>query len=403
MWERIRRWRWALGIAAVLALGLAWSFWPEAVAVDVGEVDRGPMAVGVTDDGVTRIHDVFAVSAPVTGYVTRIELEPGDRVVARDTMIARMAARPSTPLDERSRRELANALAAAQAAGGAAAAQVRSASAALDLARTELHRAEVLAERGFVTEARLDAARADAQSRRAALDAARASVAQSEAEARRIAGLLAEPAAGGPPSGGPIAVRSPTSGVLLRRLVESEGVVAEGTPLVEIGDPAQVEVVIDLLSREAVQISPGDPVEITRWGGERPLPGRVRRIEPYGRLKISALGIEEQRVNVIIDFAPEAAQQIAGLGHGYQVDATILLWREAEVLRLPIGALFRGGDGGWRVFAVEGGRARERAVTVGHISEDHAELLGGLEAGARVILNPGGSVAEGVRVRPRTR
>lgn len=387
MWNRIKRWRWAIGIAAVLLLGIAWSFWPDAVPVDTAEVTRGPMQVGVTDDGVTRVHDVYAVSAPVTGYVTRIELEPGDEVVARQTVIARMAGVPSTPLDARTRAELQNAVAAAQAAE-------RSASAALTLAQRDLARAEQLFERGFLPRARLDAARSDAAARRAQVDQARA-------EAARLRAALAEPASGGNPNGGPVTVRSPESGVVLRRLVESEGVVAQGAPLVEIGDPARIEVVIDLLSREAVRVSPGDPVEITRWGGERPLPGRVRRVEPFGQLKISALGIEEQRVNVIIDFASEAARQIARLGHGYQVDATIVLWRDEEALRVPIGALFRGEDGGWQVFAIESGRARERAVRIGHLSDEYGEVLGGIEAGTQVILNPGSSVEAGTRVRAR--
>ncbi len=387
LWDRIKRWRWAIGIAFVLLLGIAWTFWPEAVAVDIGEVDRGPMAVGVTDDGVTRIHDVYAVSAPVTGYVTRIELEPGDEVVAGQTVIARLAGTPSTPLDRRTRAELQNALAAAQAAE-------RSAAAALALAERDLERAEDLFERGFLARARLDAARTDAAARRAQRE-------QSRAEARRLRAALAEPAAGDTPHGGPVVVRSPESGVVLRRLVESEGVVAQGAPLVEIGDPERIEVVIDLLSREAVRVGPGDPVAITRWGGEEALPGRVRRVEPFGELKISALGIEEQRVNVIIDFASETARDIARLGHGYQVDATIFLWREEDVLRVPIGALFRSDDGDWRVFVVDGGRARERAVRIGHLNDEYGEVLEGLESEEDVILNPSSSVEDGTRVRAR--
>ncbi|RED17798.1 efflux RND transporter periplasmic adaptor subunit [Parasphingopyxis lamellibrachiae] len=399
MLEKLKRWRWAILIAALFILGLGYSFWPEAVPVDTGEVTRGPMTVGITDDGVTRVHDAYIVSAPVSGYVTRIEIEPGDRVVARETIIARMAGRPSTPLDTRSRRELQNALAAARAAERSARARTQSAIASLDLARRELARAEALAERGFLPQSRLDAARTEAAARGAALAAARANVEQNRSEVGRIRASLNEPATGTPTGSGPVAVRSPTSGTILRILHESEGVVAEGTPLVEIGDPEQIEIVVDLLSREAVRVRPGAPVAITRWGGEEVLAGRIRRIEPFGELKISALGIEEQRVNVIIDFN-EPLESIARLGHGYQVDATITVWSREDALRVPIGAIFRSGAD-WHVYVVSGGRAVERPVEIGHINDEHAEVLGGLDEDEEVIVNPGNRVADGRRITNR--
>ena len=387
MWDRIKNWRWAIIITALLVAGLAYSFWPEAEAVDLGTVSEGPMEVGLTDDGVTRVHDLYTVTAPVTGYVTRIELDPGDEVVAGQTVIARMSGIPSTPLDRRTRLEIGNAIAASRAGEASAAATLR-------LAKADLERAEALAERGFLPRSDLDA-------RRAAAATASSELARIRAETKRLQSQLSEPAASGLPSGGTVAVRSPESGVLLRRLVESEGVVAQGTALVEIGDPARIEVVADLLSREAAQIKPGDAVKITRWGGEDALPGRVRRIEPFGRLKISALGIEEQRVNVIIDFAPNAARQIAPLGHGYQIDATVILWREDAVVRVPVGALFRGSEGGWQVFVEADGRARRRDVAIGHLNDDFAEVRDGLKVGERVVLNPSGNIEDGTRVSPR--
>ena len=269
MWDRIKNWRWAIIITALLVAGLAYSFWPEAEAVDLGTVSEGPMEVGLTDDGVTRVHDLYTVTAPVTGYVTRIELDPGDEVVAGQTVIARMSGIPSTPLDRRTRLEIGNAITASRAGEASAAATLR-------LAKADLERAEALAERGFLPRSDLDA-------RRAAAATASSELARIRAETKRLQSQLSEPAASGLPSGGTVAVRSPESGVLLRRLVESEGVVAQGTALVEIGDPARIEVVADLLSREAAQIKPGDAVKITRWGGEDALPGRVRRIEPFGR------------------------------------------------------------------------------------------------------------------------
>ncbi len=387
MWDRIKNWRWAIIITALLVAGLAYSFWPEAEAVDLGTVSEGPMEVGLTDDGVTRVHDLYTVTAPVTGYVTRIELDPGDEVVAGQTVIARMSGIPSTPLDRRTRLEIGNAIAASRAGEASAAATLR-------LAKADLERAEALAERGFLPRSDLDA-------RRAAAATTSSELARIRAETKRLQSQLSEPAASGLPSGGTVAVRSPESGVLLRRLVESEGVVAQGTALVEIGDPARIEVVADLLSREAAQIKPGDAVKITRWGGEDALPGRVRRIEPFGRLKISALGIEEQRVNVIIDFAPDAARQIAPLGHGYQIDATVILWREDAVVRVPVGALFRGSEGGWQVFVEADGRARRRDVAIGHLNDDFAEVRDGLKVGERVVLNPSGNIEDGTRVSPR--
>ncbi len=387
MWDRIKNWRWAIIITALLVAGLAYSFWPEAEAVDLGTVSEGPMEVGLTDDGVTRVHDLYTVTAPVTGYVTRIELDPGDEVVAGQTVIARMSGIPSTPLDRRTRLEIGNAIAASRAGEASAAATLR-------LAKADLERAEALAERGFLPRSDLDA-------RRAAAATASSELARIRAETKRLQSQLSEPAASGLPSGGTVAVRSPESGVLLRRLVESEGVVAQGTALVEIGDPARIEVVADLLSREAAQIKPGDAVKITRWGGEDALPGRVRRIEPFGRLKISALGIEEQRVNVIIDFAPDAARRIAPLGHGYQIDATVILWREDAVVRVPVGALFRGSEGGWQVFVEADGRARRRDVAIGHLNDDFAEVRDGLKVGERVVLNPSGNIEDGTRVSPR--
>jgi HlyD family secretion protein len=386
MWARIRRWRWGGAIALLLALGIAYSFWPERVPVDIARVDRGEMAIGVTDDGVTRVRDLFTVSAPVSGYVTRIELDPGDRVVAGSTVIARMAPLPSPPLDTRTRAELESALRASQA--GEAAAQ-----AALTLARSDLERAEALAQRGFLSRARLEESRAARQSRAADLERARA-------ESRRLQAAMSDPRDSAP-RGGAVAVRSPESGVLLRRLTQSEGAIAMGTPLVEIGDPARIEVVLDLLSREAARVRTGNEVLITHWGGEETLRGRVSRVEPSGRLKVSALGIEEQRVDVIVGFDPVPAARLSALGHGYQVDGTVVLWRDRNALRVPVGALFRAPGGAWQVFVVEAGRARLRNVAIGRINEEYGQVLRGLKQGDEAILNPGSRIADGTRIARR--
>jgi HlyD family secretion protein len=380
----IKRWRWALVIAGLLVLALGYAFWPARRAVDLATVGRGPMAVGITDDGVTREKELYVVSAPVTGFASRITLEAGDRV-EKGQLITRMTGRPAAPLDRRTQEELRGALAAAQAAESSAAAT-------LVQARRDLARTEALASEGIVSRAQLEAARTGVSTGEAALR-------RSRAEAQQIRASLAEP--GRTASGAPVAVVAPVSGSVLLVPAKSEAVIAEGTPLVTIGDPSRIEVVVDLLSREAVRVKPGDRVEITQWGGPKPLIGQVKYIEPYGRLKVSALGIEEQRVNVVIGFDPATARAAARLGHGYQIDATIIVWSRADALRVPIGALFRGRDGSWRVFAVEGGRARERAVKIDHINDEFAEVLQGLADGARVVLNPANDLRNGQRVKSR--
>ena len=188
---------------------------------------------------------------------------------------------------------------------------------------------------------------------------------------------------------------------MLSVLREAEGLIPEGTVLMQIGEAGGIDLVVDLLSREAVRVKPGDPVEVSQWGGEGLLTGRVTRIEPLGRLKVSALGIEEQRVNVIISLDAASTARAARLGHGYQLDASIILWQADDVLRVPIGALFRGPDGGWQLFALDKGRARLRSVRIGHIGDAQAEVLAGLSEGERVVLNPTTLLGDGKKAKPR--
>jgi HlyD family secretion protein len=380
----IKRWRWALLIAALLVAGLGYAFWPVAIPIDAGKVTRGPMVVGITDDGVTRAKELYMVSAPVTGYLSRIELEAGDRV-ARGTVITRMSGRPSAPLDPRSQQDLHAALAAARASESGIVAS-------LAQSRRDLARAEQLAGRGFLPRSKLEAARTLVSTGQSALALARAEIARIQAQSASPTGAAA---------GVAVAVRAPARGSVLSVINESAGIIAEGTPLMSIGDPRQIEVVVDLLSREAVRVKVGDLVEITQWGGEAPLTGHVERIEPFGRLKVSALGIEEQRVNLIIGFDAASLPKATRLGDGYQLDAKFILWSRADALRVPIGALFRGPDGGWRVFVIASGRARERTVRIDHINDEFGEVAEGLSEGQTVILNPGNALAEGKRVKPR--
>jgi HlyD family secretion protein len=225
-----------------------------------------------------------------------------------------------------------------------------------------------------------------------------AALAQARAEAVRLGAILRQPDGS---TGASVTLRAPAAGRVLSVLNESAGMVAEGTPIITIGDPAELEVVVDLLSREAVQVHPGDRALITRWGGPDPLEGRVWRVEPFGQREISALGVEEQRVNVIIRFADPARLAAAGLGHGFQVDAMIERWRDDKALRVPVGALFRGPEGKWQVFVIEQGRARLQTVSIGQINEDWGEVRGGLGEGQRVVLNPANTLRDGQTVSPR--
>ncbi|MBA3940193.1 MAG: efflux RND transporter periplasmic adaptor subunit [Sphingopyxis sp.] len=371
------RWRWPFLIGLLLIAGLAFAFWPSPQLLDTARVTRGAMAVGVTDDGVTRAEEQYVVTAPVSGYLSRIELEAGDRVV-KGALIARMTGRPATPLDPRSQAELKASLSSAVAAAQGAATS-------LAQARNDLARAEALFVRGFLPKAQLEAARTR-------VSAGEAALAQTQGEAARLRAALSQPS---DRQGGGVPVRAPATGSVLSVITESEGMIAEGTPLLSIGDPHRIELVVDLLSREAVRVKPGDRVEVTQWGGAAPLIGHVERVEPFGRLKVSALGVEEQRVNVIVRFDDLSTKEAARLGHGYQVDATIVRWSRPDALRVPIGALFRGPDGGWRVFVIAGGRAQERRIEIGHMNDLFGEVRNGLRDGEIVAINPPGSLDDG--------
>ncbi len=387
-----------LGLAAI-----AWLFRPQPVAVDFATIGRGQLRVTVSDDGETRVRDVFVVSAPVPGRMQRIELEAGDAVQAGETVIARIE--PSDPsfLDVRSEAEARAALQAAEAAQRLAAAAVERAEAEVDFAEAEFRRYQGLAERDTVSANDLDAAERRARTARAARAEAGAALRVREGELAQARARLMAPGTERPtdPAGCEcVNVYSPVSGRVLRVLRESEGVVASGAPLVEVGDPQQLEVVVDLLSTDAVRVRPGQRVLIEAWGGDPPLAGIVRRVEPFGFTKVSALGIEEQRVNVVIDFAGDGNRPSA-LGHGYRVEPRIVLAEADDVLKVPRAALFRDGER-WAVFVDDGGRATLRAVTIGLENGLEAEVVDGLAAGERVVLQPSDRISDGERVRARS-
>ncbi|MDH3241162.1 MAG: HlyD family efflux transporter periplasmic adaptor subunit [Alphaproteobacteria bacterium] len=404
--------RWAVPVTAavLLAAGLVYAFWPRPVTVSLAQAMRGEMLVTIEDEGETRVKEAYVISAPLTGRVARFEGKVGDSVIAGETVVATI--QPSDPAfhDVRTQSELEAAVKAAEAALDLAKAQVASAEAARDFAVAERKRAEVLAERGTMSKSARDRARMEARTKSAALAEARAAVRVRNFQLENARAALLAPVAGTPgaaspanrATGGPrccFEVKAPVSGTILRIYRESEAVVQAGAPLVEIGDPKDLEIVTDLLSTDAVLVSPGDPVLIDGWGGEKSLNGKVRRIEPFGFTKTSALGIDEQRVNVIIDFTdPPAAWQ--RLGHGYRVIARIVRWKGENVLRVPLTALFRSGTD-WVLFKLAEGRAVRTTVKVGHINAEWAEIQDGLAEGDTVLLHPSASITEGTRVIPR--
>lgn len=381
-----------VGLAALLAL----AFRPGATPVDVAEVSRGPLTVAIRDEARTRARDVYLVSAPVAGRLLRVGNRAGELVEA-GTVIAVVQPAPPVFMDERSRRESQAAVRAAEAALALARAELEQAVRQLAWARAEAQRAETLFASAVVSQSALDRARLELRSAAAALEQARAGVEVREANLETARVRLVDPAAAGD-SGRTVSIRAPASGRVLRVLQESEAVVAQGAPLMEIGDAGDIEVVAELLSSDAARVSVGAPVVIDSWGGP-PLRGRVRKVEPAGFLKVSALGVEEQRVNVIIDpVDPPAAWR--AVGHGYRVEAAVTVWSADSVLRVPVGSLFRD-RGRWAVFRVEGGRARLTPVRIGQSDGELTEVRAGLEAGQRVVVYPGQAISDGGRVRPR--
>ncbi|HEY8368042.1 MAG TPA: HlyD family efflux transporter periplasmic adaptor subunit [Thermodesulfobacteriota bacterium] len=390
---------WIAG-AFVLAL-LAWAFRPRPVVVETGVVTRGPLEVTVAGEGETRVRDRYVVSAPVAGLVPRITLDPGDPVERGQPLAV---VEPAVPplLDVRSREEQVARVRSAEALLDRAEAQVARAETALRLAERELSRRRRLAAEGLIPEAELDAAEALAASRARELEAARSEARSArfdlERERATLMGVGSGPSPRASTTTARVEVRSPVAGRVLRVVQESAAVVPAGTPLVEVGDPGDLEVVVDLLSTDAVAVEPGAEARLEGWGG-KPLPARVRLVEPSGFTKVSALGVEEQRVNVILDFAGPAEDR-AALGDGYRVDVRIVVWARPDVLQVPVAALFRDEEG-WAAYVVENGRARRRAVQVGQRAERAAEVLSGLEEGETVILYPGDRVEEGGRVTAR--
>lgn len=390
--------QWRRSIAAGLILivvgwGLFQGFRPQAVEVDTGKAIIAPLRVTIEQEGRTRVVDRYVIAAPVNAYARRITLKVGDEVGRGDRLAELEPVRADMP-DSRRKAEAQARIRAAESGVHAADQRAQAAASSAQLAQKELLRTRALRSSGHVSAAFEDRAASAADAATAELAAAQSavSVARHELEAARA--QLGFAALG---SSERVSVRSPVAGQVLKILHLSEGAVAVGQPLLEIGDARTLEAEVEVLSFDAVRIHPGTRVLFERWGGEGSLEGTVRLIEPAGFTKVSALGVEEQRVRVIVNFTSEAARR---LGDGYRVEASFILWEADSVLQIPASALFRDGND-WTVFAVEQGRAVKRPVQIGQRSGLAAQVISGIRAGERVIVHPDDRVKDGVRLVTR--
>jgi HlyD family secretion protein len=382
--------------AGVIAALLAVALWPTTTPVEVGVVSSGPLIVTVDEEGMTRVRDRFVVSAPVSGRVLRIELEPGDPV-KRGQIVARVRAEAPPLLDARARAETQAAIESARAALGRARAEEQRAKATLAQSERDAARIRTLSQEGVTSRQEVESRAAEVEVAQESANAAAFAVRTAISEIQRMEARLTPSAPDR--SGRIVDVPAPAEGVVLKRMRESESVVPAGEPLLDIGDAHKLEIVSDLLSTDAVRVKRGARAIVEQWGGEKKLDARVRRIEPSGFTKISALGVEEQRVNVVLDFVNPAAAW-AALGDAYRVEVRIVTWEADQVLKVPTAALFRRGED-WAVYVVDAGHARRTGVTLGHQTGQEAEVTGGVAAGTRVVLHPGNTLVDGARIRER--
>lgn len=393
---RPRRPLYFLLLLALAAIAL-WGFWPRALPVETARIERAPLTVGFTEEGRTRLRDRYLVSAPLDGVIERVMLESGDRVAA-GAAVAVMQPASAALFDPAIRAEADARWRAASDELTAANATVTAARAERDRSLAARRRAEALARDRLIADSDLDAARAQASRADADLRAAQAG-AQAAAIRRDAARAVLDLQGRAAGSGRRLSLQAPVDGRVIRRFIESETPVRTGQAVLEIGDPQALEVVVETLTADAVRIAPGSEVRLLRWGGPAPLRGRVQRIEPGGFTKVSALGVEEQRVLVVVTLE-DPPQRRPALADGFRVEAEFVVWGGDSVLTVPTAALFRDGLH-WAVYAVESGRARLRHVRLGHVGENAAELREGLREGAQVVLYPGDRVRDGVRVAGR--
>ncbi len=388
----LRKLGWVVGAVLVVA-AIAMGFMPSAVLVDTAVVERGLSEVTVREEGKTRVVERYVVSSPVSAYARRIELDVADAVTEGEVLLYLEPLR-SQVLDPRSRAEAEARVSATQAALLVAQQEVDAAEAEAAYAATDLDRVRQLQARGAMSQTALDLAETAALRTTARLESSRRAVEVAEYEVEAAETALGYSAGQG--GGETVPVYSPVTGRVLSVLRESEGVVSAGMPLIEVGDPTLLEVEVEVLSADAVKIEPGTPVRFERWGGDGELEGVVRVVEPVGFTKVSALGVEEQRVRVVVDFT-SPPDRWRRLGDQYRVEAVFIVGRGDDVVNAPTSALFRQGDG-WAVFVAMEGVASLREVAVGRRAGLRAEIISGLDEGETVIVHPDGSIRDGTAV-----
>lgn len=384
----------AIAVLALLA-GIVWAFMPRPVDVEVAEVVARTLEVTVAEEGEARIREVFTISATIGGKLRRIDLHAGDPVFAQKTVVVEIGPTAPALLDARARGVAEATRSAAQSAVDLATALVAQAEAAMEFKAADAARSRALFDKSAVSQRVLDSAILEQKISRAAVYIAKANLAVRQRELESAEAALGT----GDPYGAEaccVDIIAPVSGRVLRVLTENEQVVQPGTPIMEIGNPGNLEISVDLLSRDAVRVREGSEARITGWGGA-PIAARVERIEPSARTKVSALGIDEQRVSVILTLRGDPTDWQL-LGHGFRVIAQINLWKGEGVLSIPVGALFRNGSD-WATYAVRDGRARLQTITLGERNESFAQVLSGVNAGDQVILHPSDLVADGTAVR----
>jgi HlyD family secretion protein len=395
-----------LGMGAVgmaLLAALVWGLWPQPMAVDLAPVTRGPMQGTITGQGVTRVRNPYAITAPITGAATRAPVEVGDPVIAGETVVAVIQPADPALLDARTRAQAEAAVIEAQAAVGVAESSLLQAESTLDHSTRQLQRGRLLADRGTIPHRMLEDLETGhlvaAQARdtaRAQLDLSRAALARAEAQ---MLGPQAVIAPNGSATECCVQILAPQSGIVLAVTDQSARLVQAGSPLLTIGNLDELEVELDLLSTDAVQVPPAAQAIIERWGGDGTLVARLRRIDPAAFTRISALGIEEQRVRLRLDLLSPPADR-AGLGDGFRVQVRLILWDAVDLLQVPQAALFRDGDG-WAAFVRDGDRARLRRVVIGRQSAGQAEVVSGLAKDEHVVLFPPITLSDGAAIIPR--
>jgi HlyD family secretion protein len=396
---RLRKWIIVIIITVAVILAIVYGFMPKPVPVDLVKVSRGPLKVTVEEEGKTRVKDRFVLSAPVAGFMRRIKLDVGDHVQQGEILVE-VEPLKSNLLDPRSRATAEASVISAKAALKVEEERVRAAAADSEYSRRNLERIKKLFEGGYVAKDALEQAEAGAKRAEANLLSAEAAVKVARSELERAQTVLRHSAAEETRIQGKIVtIHAPVSGSVLKIYRESEGVVQPGEPLIDIGDPENLEVKVEVLSADAVKIKPGTPVLFERWGGSSTLSGKVRVVEPAGFTKVSSLGVEEQRVLVIVDLT-SSDQNEQSLGDGYRLEASFIIWEGKDILQVPASALFRKQEG-WAVFVVRNNKALLREVKVGNRTGLAAEILSGLTVGEEVISHPDNSIEGGIRVRPR--